>query len=607
MRRTVIQAFQLVPKPLRRRWLLLAPLAVLAAFLEAVAAAGILALIRLISDPAADASRLIMTLRETIGGGDGTFVVRIAVLLGAFFAAKNLYRLCEAYFQFRVAADTGVKLTARLMRRYLEAPYALHLRRNSAEMVHLIARQLADVGFVLQAAVSLVSETLVVLAVLAVLVLAAPWSALGVALFLGAVLAGILRSTYVWHGRWGRQLHDRGIAHLKTLQESLGGVKEIKSIGRYDYFVERTRETRGYMADLDVRRLTSEQIPRLGVETVFVGGLAILIWSAGEAGAGSSLTATLGLMAYAGLRLLPSMQLIIYRAERISLGAAGVEAAWEDLINLPVEVDAEDPIEFEREIKFDGVSFSYEEAGRPAVSDLSFAIERGESIGVVGATGSGKSTLVDLALGLLEPDAGRVEIDGVDLSGRERSWRTHVGYVPQSVTLLDDTIRRNIALGWEDAEIDRDRLQEAIGMAQLDHFVSSLPEGLETVVGERGVRISGGERQRLAVARALYEQPEVLVFDEATAALDNRTEQAVTETIERLRGRKTMILVAHRLSTVQRCDRLIYLRNGRIAGVGSYDELLDRNVDFRAMAVPAEATQPSTAVSLPDLGKSAHD
>jgi ATP-binding cassette subfamily C protein len=588
MRRTLLQAFRLVPGPLRRRWLALAPLAALSALLEAVAAAGILGLIELIGDPGAESSRLLGAVRGAIGGEGGAFVLRFAVALGLFFAAKNLYRLGEAYMQFRVAGDTGVAMTARLMRSYLEAPYALHLRRNSAEMVHLLTKQLAEVWLVLQAGVSLASETLVVFAVIGVLVAAAPWSALAVALLLGAVLFGILRFTYVWHGRWGLRLHERGMAFMKAVQESLGGVKEIKAGGHYDYFVERTRQTRSGVADLDVRRQASEHIPRLGVETVFVCGLALLIWSAGGAGAGAGLTTTLGLMAYAGLRLLPSMQLIIYRAERISLGAAGVEAAWNDMENLPPEGGSDEDVRFEREIAFERVGFSYEGATRPALSELSFAIARGESIGVVGPTGAGKSTLLDLLLGLLEPEAGRIAIDGADLRGHERAWRRKVGYVPQSVTLLDDTIRRNIALGVDESGVDEERLGEAVRMAQLEDFVAALPGGLETMVGERGVRVSGGERQRLAVARALYGRPDVLLFDEATAALDNRTEQALTETIERLHGRKTMILIAHRLSTVRRCDRLVFLREGRVADVGAYGELIERNAEFRAMAVPAE-------------------
>ncbi|MEZ5362015.1 MAG: ABC transporter ATP-binding protein [Bryobacterales bacterium] len=451
MFRVLFQAFELVPRRFRRRWMALAPLAAVSAFLEALAAAGILALIQLISDPQADHSRFLGVLRGALGGDNRTFLFRFALALGGFFVCKNLFRLAEAYIQHRVAADTGVAITAQLMQRYLEAPYAVHLRRNSADLVHLLTRQVGEVWLVLQAGVSMFSESLVALAVIAVLVVAAPWGAVAVALFLGAVLVGMLRLTYVWHGRWGWRLHDEGARFMKAVQEGLAGVKEIKALGRQSYFVERVREARERVAEPDVRRQASEHIPRLGVETVFVGGLALLIWSAAATGPGKSLAATLGLMAYAGLRLLPSIQLIIYRAERVSLGAAGVQSAYTDL-KLPAEAESNGTVSFENGLAFRDVSFRYEGAERAALSGVNFELRKGESVGVVGPTGSGKSTLVDLALGLLQPTGGAIAVDGADLKGRERAWRLHVGYVPQSITLIDDTIRRNVALGGEQGD-----------------------------------------------------------------------------------------------------------------------------------------------------------
>jgi ATP-binding cassette, subfamily B, bacterial PglK len=217
------------------------------------------------------------------------------------------------------------------------------------------------------------------------------------------------------------------------------------------------------------------------------------------------------------------------------------------------------------------------------------SIRRGESIGVVGPTGAGKTTFVDLMLGVLEPTAGSIRVDGRDIRLSLRAWQRQIGYVPQTVYLIDDTIRRNIALGLEDAEIDEARVVESARDAQLDGFLSALPEGLDTVAGERGVRLSGGERQRIAVARALYRRPTVLIFDEATAALDNITEQALTATLHGLHGRITTVFIAHRLSTVQSCDRLIFLRDGEIADVGTYAEL-EKNPDFLALSTAGSRT-----------------
>jgi ATP-binding cassette subfamily C protein len=220
------------------------------------------------------------------------------------------------------------------------------------------------------------------------------------------------------------------------------------------------------------------------------------------------------------------------------------------------------------------VSFGYEGGPPLALDKVSFTIERGQSVGIVGPTGAGKSTLVDILLGLLPPTTGRVLIDGEPLEGRERAWQRQIGYVSQDVYLLDDTLRRNIAFGIPDGAIDDTRLAAAVAQARLDEVVAALPSRLETVVGENGIRLSGGQRQRVAIARALYHDPPVLFFDEATAALDNQTEREVTDAIANFHGTRTVIAIAHRLSTVKNCDRLIYLRDGKLAGVGTYQELI---------------------------------
>jgi len=251
----------------------------------------------------------------------------------------------------------------------------------------------------------------------------------------------------------------------------------------------------------------------------------------------------------------------------------------------PVRHHGPEPsVEFAASVGCDHVSFVYADAPRAALQDVNIVIRRGESVGIVGPTGAGKSTLVDVLLGLLTPTSGRVLLDGEDLRGKERAWQRQVGYVPQDPYLLDDTLRRNIAFGVPDSVIDEQRVARASALAQLDEFVRQLPEGIETVIGEDGVRLSGGQRQRVAIARALYQDPAVLVFDEATAALDNQTEREVTRAIAALHGQRTLIVIAHRLSTVEDCDRLIFLQDGLVAAIGRYDELL-RHPGFRSMAI----------------------
>jgi ATP-binding cassette, subfamily B, bacterial PglK len=294
---------------------------------------------------------------------------------------------------------------------------------------------------------------------------------------------------------------------------------------------------------------------------------------------------------------LPSLHLLVYRFNRIGTGDASVQAVARDWNELGPYVEGSGEAEvgsaMTKSVEFDGVSFAYEDshggAGEPALSQIDLAIRRGESIGIVGPTGSGKTTLVDLLLGVLEPTEGTIRVDGRDIRLSLRAWQRQIGYVPQTVYLIDDTIRRNIALGLEDSEIEEARVLEAARDAQLDGFLSGLAGGLDTVAGERGVRLSGGERQRIAVARALYRRPTVLIFDEATAALDNITEQALTATIHGLHGRITTVFIAHRLSTVQSCDRLIFLRDGEIADVGTYAEL-EKNPEFLALSIAGSRT-----------------
>jgi ATP-binding cassette subfamily C protein len=225
------------------------------------------------------------------------------------------------------------------------------------------------------------------------------------------------------------------------------------------------------------------------------------------------------------------------------------------------------------------------------LDDLSLVIRRGESVAIVGSTGAGKSTLINIVLGLLRPTAGAVTVDGRDLLQNLPAWRSKIGYVPQEIYLFDDTLRRNIALGREDAEIDAGKLAAAIRSAQLEDVVAALPLGLDTVVGERGVRLSGGERQRVAIARALYGEPELLVFDEATSALDNRTERELALAIDALQGGRTLVVIAHRLSTVRRCRRIVFLRQGRIEGDGTFEQLVQTNGEFRAMVSRYEAEE----------------
>jgi len=287
--------------------------------------------------------------------------------------------------------------------------------------------------------------------------------------------------------------------------------------------------------------------------------------------------------------MIPSANRVLMYIDTLRRSTPAIERLVADQETFKPEVapanGSERSLEFHDAVRLERVTYSYAAAPRPVLHDVTLAIGRGASVGIVGPTGAGKSTLVDLILGLIDPSAGRVTVDGVELPAVRAAWQRRIGYVPQVAFLFDDTIRRNVALGIPDDDVDEERLKQAVALAQLDGFVATLPAGLDTTVGERGLRLSGGQRQRIAIARSLYHQPELLVFDEATAALDNATERDVTAAIEALKGKKTLIIIAHRLTTVRRCDTLIMLHEGRVVATGPYEALIEDSPDFRAMAL----------------------
>jgi ATP-binding cassette subfamily C protein len=304
--------------------------------------------------------------------------------------------------------------------------------------------------------------------------------------------------------------------------------------------------------------------------------------------------ALLGIFGYAVVRLVPGVNRMVGAANRMRFGRAAIENVYRDLVLVapsPASLDAvkdglapQDEVVFEKSIKLDNTSFSYVGASHPGVLAVDFEIAKGDFVGIVGPTGSGKTTLMDLIAGLLEPSSGSVLVDGRDIRLNLAGWQSKIGIVPQNVFLIDDTLRRNIALGIPDESIDGRALAETISAAQLGEFVESLDRGLDTVVGERGVRVSGGQRQRVAIARALYHRPELLLFDEGTAALDTLTEAALLQALEGLRGNYTMVSIAHRLASVRTCDLIVLMIDGRVVDLGSYDELLIRNPTFERMA-----------------------
>jgi ABC-type multidrug transport system fused ATPase/permease subunit len=368
---------------------------------------------------------------------------------------------------------------------------------------------------------------------------------------------------------------------IQHLQQGFGGVKDVKIFGREDYFVTEYSDHLTKNAAVLRRFSVLQMLPRTGLEILTIFGLAVLVSTMVVSGQElADVLPVLGLFGAAAFRLVPAVSRMVAMVQTITVNRPVVRELFRDLgLDAPNTAIRQSHGGFQSEIAIDNLFFAYQNAPSSALQDVSIRVKRGEAVGLVGPSGSGKSTLVDVLLGLLKPTAGGVAVDGIDISQRLRWWQDQIGYVPQSIFLTDDTLRRNVAFGLPKNEIDDEAVRSAIRAAQLEEFIESLPLGLETVVGERGVRLSGGQRQRIGIARALYHNPEVLVLDEATSSLDMETEHGVMQAVQALQGDKTVIIVAHRLSTVEYCDRLYRLENARVVDEGTFGEVMNRSRD----------------------------
>ena len=382
--------------------------------------------------------------------------------------------------------------------------------------------------------------------------------------------------------RWGgAQKFHKGML-LKHLQQGFGGVKDVKILGQETNFTNEYNEHLIGNARVNQRFAIAQAFPRFGLEVLAVFGLAVMVSTMALSNTKiDDILPVLGLFGATAFRLIPAVNRTINGLQNIKISRPFVNDLYNDLsLGIPSSDLASVNSPLVNSMKVDAISFKYESATDFAVAELDVEIFNGEAVGIIGPSGSGKSTLVDILLGLLEPTSGRVLVDGNDIHDNLRGWQDQIGYVPQSIFLTDDTLRRNVAFGLPKGEIDEVAVEAAIRSAQLEDFVASLPAGLDTIVGERGVRLSGGQRQRIGIARALYNNPNVLVLDEATSSLDTETEHGVMQAVQALQGEKTVIIVAHRLSTVEYCDRLYRLENARIVDKGTFSEVTSRTIDL---------------------------
>lgn len=512
-----------------------------------------------------------------------TLIQIVMILFVSIYLFKNLYLAFLAWWQARFTIGLRVELSQQLFTIYLSQPYTFHLQRNSAHLIRNISgqvSQLIDSG--LNPLLGLIAEVLVLLSIVLLLLVVEPLGAIIVFLVLVSAAWIFHQSTRTRITQWGEILQYHEGLRIQHLNQGLGGAKDIKLLGREDNFLSQFHLHNNKSAQMVQFIEILKKLPRLWLELLAVLGVVLLILIMLSQGHEmTSIVPTVGLFAAAAFRLMPSVNRMLNSLQSLRFGLAAINNLYQEFqLSIPRNDTLNDSkvnknnILFQKEICLSNIKYNYPDTENSALKNISIKIMKGESVGIIGSSGSGKSTLIDVILGLLTPDHGKVMLDGKNIQQNIRQWQDHIGYVPQAIYLTDDTFRRNIAFGLPDEQIDDIALKNALVAAQLEEFVSGLPDGIETIVGERGIRLSGGQRQRIGIARALYHDPDVLVLDEATSALDTATELGVMNTITMLQGKKTIVIVAHRFSTVEHCDRLYKLEQGKVVKEGTPAEVL---------------------------------
>lgn len=495
----------------------------------------------------------------------------VGFFLAAVYVVKNVYMLFMKYTQFRFIFNNRLELSGRLMRSYMKKPYTFHLEKNSSEILRSVTSDVNNLYDLILDGIELVSN-LLILGMLAVfLICMDPLITLVVVVLLG--LSSLMYFQFMRRRteEYGRQNQTYNSRMIQAVNQALGGIKEIKILAREEYFVRSYEENGRFYASSLKRSQLFRCIPKYLIETVCVCGvLGTVLYKLYTGAEIRDLVPQLSVFAVAAFRLLPSVNQINHLLSHMLFLKPSIDRIYEDLQEAGFKKGdkpsgdnyaALPPADV---IRFEHVSFRYPGTDRDILKDVSVELPLKASIGFVGSSGSGKTTFMDILLGLLRPDSGRVCYGEENILDYPESWGRKLGYIPQNIYLADDTIRRNVAFGLPDSRIEDERVWKALKEAQLLEFVKGLEQGLDTCIGESGVRLSGGQRQRIGIARALYQEPEILVLDEATSALDTATEQAVMEAVEHFRGKCTLLMIAHRTSTLEGCDRLYRVENGTL-------------------------------------------
>lgn len=587
--------FDLLTPGEKLRATLLVALMLVMALLEAVGVASIMPFIAVISNPQlVETNVLLAKIYWFTGVNDiQEFLFFLGVMVFALLVFSLVFKASTTYAQVRFTLMREYSLGRRLIAAYLHQPYVWFLNRHSAELGKTILSEVSNVvhgGLV--PTMTLIAQSVVAFALLLLLFLVDPFLALSACAALATCYFIIFRLVKKFLSAIGEERITANRDRFNAVSEVFGAVKDVKVGGLEEVYIGRFASPAGIYAKDNAAAHMVAQLPRFALEALAFGGMLLLVLILMMRGSGSLAKALpiVSVYALAGYRLMPALQQIYASLSQLRFVSPTVDALHKDFANLYkpcLKETVEGKLHLNKFIRLHEIEFAYPNSHQLALRNICLEIPARSSLGLVGATGSGKTTLVDLILGLLEPQRGSFIVDDQIIDdGNCRRWQRAVGYVPQQIYLTDDSMAANIAFGVKPSDIDWDALYRAARIANLHDFVmNDLPAQYYTTVGERGVRLSGGQRQRIGIARALYHRPQILILDEATSALDNLTEQAVMEAINKLNNDITVIIIAHRLSTVRLCDQIVMLDKGEIKGKGTFSQLMEENTTFRAMAM----------------------
>ena len=560
----------------KHRVVLLCVLIFFSALLETLSVTVIIPLITAVVSPDTILeNEKVVSILSTLGINEldhGTFVRILLLSTMGIFIFKNIYLFLLTVIQSRFISNARCFTSIRLMGDYLNKPYEYYLNADVNMMLQTVNKDIPHIFELLQECMLLITEIAVSACICIVLVIVDPIMTLSLAVLLGLMLLLVLRILKPRLGWIGNRRVDEQNNMMKWMQQGIFGIKDVKVAAKEKYFLERFDEGSRAQSDALRKYTILSQFPRLMIETVFIVGLLLDMFIAVLMGRDLQLMLP-QLMAFgmAAVRLMPSvnrisshLSSIAYFEPSLDVVCANLDLDLAGLKDAKIEDKPNNGLTFEKDIQLKGISYHYPNTEKEIFDNADMNIPVGASVGVIGPSGAGKTTIVDILLGLLLPQKGKILVDGREVSAGDAAWLSNIGYIAQNIYMLDTTIRENVAFGLTAEEADEERIWQVLDEAQMGDFVRSLPDGLDTSIGDRGVRISGGQRQRIGIARALYNDHGLLVFDEATSALDNETEAAIMDAINSLKGRKTMVIIAHRLKTIENCDIVYRVENGRI-------------------------------------------